>query len=162
MKSLKLFFVFLLLVNILGCASTQEDIGRKMTTAWHGKSYKEIEKNSTNNWMQNGFGKLIGTDKLKDGAELKVHVADDPSESSILSNTVGFSTRAYRITGFKVKDGVVVDSAYYLYKPNKKNLNILGVEINKEDAAILKQIGEDYKTKLRTTGGESISSWYGS
>jgi hypothetical protein len=105
------------------------------------------------------FGKAVASEPLSQGSALYVHVNEYESESSTWLGIWGSREYSYRVTGFKVKDDVVQDWAYGLYKPQNKASLLFGFEYGYDHAAAVAGIQNGYPNILKTSTEQPIAVW---
>ena len=124
-----------------------------------GKKYTDITGETGGLKLRVDYGQNLVSKELSDGSVLHIHVYDYESSRSGCLGLFGNVKHSYKIHGFKVKDNIVTDWAYGLYKPAKKFTHIFGFVLGYDSDEMLNEIKNEYANIVKTSTNEPISSW---
>ena len=130
-----------------------------------GEKYSDLTGNTDGMKFRTDFGKLLTSTNLGDGSIFYIHVVELDGSKSNWFGLFGRLKRIYKINGFKVKNGIIDDWAYGVFRPKKKGwvffsgLKTITIEFY-NSSPIFDKIKMDYENMIITSDGNNISSWF--
>ena len=158
MKLLRAVVVILCVMALTTGCTNLSTVDKKIIKAAQGKKYTDMSGATQGKSIRVDHGQLVTSTELADDAVLYVHVSK-AGASGWGMYLFGYLQYRYRITGFKVEDGIITDWAYAPYSHNKRYFTFLNIPIGYHENEIFEVIKSNYLNLLQTSSDENISSW---